>query len=240
MAKRDWQSLAKDRAAKKAVDMFVEDGMVIGVGTGSTVLKVLEHLQRKIQDGMNIEAVPSSHETRLVLTKYGIPLTSLDKHPELSLTIDGADEVDPKLNLIKGGGGALFREKIIAAAARKRVIVVDSSKLVPALGTNWPIPMEVHPFALGFVQRILKEHGISSTLRVSQQGKSGPVISDNGGLLVDGRIKPISPEDVNSVNEFFNGIPGLIEHGLFVRLTDHVIVGHKDKTQLLNASQDEK
>ncbi|MHA2407729.1 MAG: ribose-5-phosphate isomerase RpiA [Candidatus Ranarchaeia archaeon] len=237
MAKRDWKSIAKDRAAKKAVDMFVKDGMVIGVGTGSTVLLVIGHLKTKIQKGWKIVAIPSSLETQLLLTDYGIPISSLDKFPELALTIDGADEVDPQLNLIKGGGAALFREKIIASAAKQRVIVVDSSKLVPELGTNWPIPIEVHPFALGVVKQKLREQGITPILRVCDKGKSGPIVTDNGGFILDGKTKPMSTEEVHRLDVALNNIPGVLGHGLFVNLTEHVIVGHQNKIQHLEAQE---
>jgi ribose 5-phosphate isomerase A len=239
MAKRDWKSIAKDRAAKKAVDMFLKDGMVIGMGTGSTVLLAIGHLKTKIQKGWKIIAVPSSYETQLLLTDYEIPVGSLDKYPELALTIDGADEVDPQLNLIKGGGAALFREKVIASAAKERVIVVDSSKLVPQLGTTWPIPIEVHPFALGVVKQKLKQHGIIPSLRTCSKGKSGPIVSDNGGFILDGKTKPLSTEDVHRLDVTLNNIPGIMAHGLFVNLTEHVIVGHQNKIQHLETPTDQ-
>jgi len=233
MVEKDKQFLEKELAAKEAVDKYVKDSMILGVGSGSTVLRVIEHLGEKLKEGWNIITIPSSYETKMYLNKFHIKTSTFDEYPEIDLTIDGADEVSPELNLIKGGGAALFREKVVAAAANKLVIVIDSSKFVPKIGTTWPIPIEVHPFALGYVLNELKKHNISPLIRNSGKGKSGPVVTDNGGVIVDAKIPPIDSDQVHEYNKILNEIPGIMEHGLFVDMTDHVIIGDKDKVKHL-------
>ena len=150
----------KLQAAIRAVD-FVRSGMVIGLGSGSTVTFALDEIASRLNTRQieGILGVPSSIETDRIARRLDIPLTSLDKHPQLDITIDGADEVDPQLNLIKGGGGALLREKALAQASRRNVIIVDGSKLSHRLGSNWPLPLEVLPFAAGSVERFLNSRG---------------------------------------------------------------------------------
>src|SRR5437016_3070997 len=171
MADPSRRDLHKRQAAEGAV-AEVESGMVVGLGTGTTAGFALEALGRRIRDGelRDVRGVPTSEATQVVAAKLGVPLTTLDEHPEVDITIDGADEVDPALDLIKGGGGALLREKIVAQASRREVIIVDEEKLSPRLGTRWPLPVEVIPFAWGAQARFLEGLGASVARRKTPAG----------------------------------------------------------------------
>ncbi|MHA1615987.1 MAG: ribose 5-phosphate isomerase A [Candidatus Njordarchaeales archaeon] len=209
-------------AAKVACD-FIEDGMVIGVGSGSTVRHFIELLGQKIREEnlKDIVAVPSSYETHFLLAKNNVRIASLVEYDQLDITIDGADSVllENKV-LVKGGGGALFREKIINYAAKRLVIIVDDTKI----DRSFPIPVEVHVFAIGYVVRELKERGFKVRVRESKC-KVGPCISDNGNILLDIDI-PL--ELVNAgLEKELNAIPGVIENGIFSREAE-VIVGKAD------------
>src|SRR6266480_923516 len=173
-----WKQLAGEAAAK-----LIEDGMVIGLGSGSTAAYLIYALARRIQAGLSIVgAVPTSKVTGELARDLGIPLTDLDTHPELDLDIDGADEIDEQLNLVKGGGGALLREKIVAAASRRFVVIADITKLVKQLGRGAPVPVEVIPLALTPVSRRLEALGAG--VRVRQLGETR-YYTDNGNLIVD-------------------------------------------------------
>src|SRR5213596_1424497 len=176
------------RNAAEAALKYVKPGMVLGLGTGSTARHFLEGLSRLIGSGMEVKAVPTSFATAEAAKRLGIPLTSLEEHVRLDLCVDGADEVDPKLDLIKGLGGALFREKIVAAASRKFVVIVDDSKLVRRLGTKTPLPVEVHPFGWKNAAAALEVLGAKIELR-----KNGdePFRTDNGNHILDAHFGAI-------------------------------------------------
>jgi ribose 5-phosphate isomerase A len=191
-----------------------------------------EELGKRItKNEVTVSVVPSSYQAYLLAIEYGIPLTNLDSYPELLLTVDGADEVDKKLNLTKGGGGALFQEKIVASACKKLIIIVDESKLVDKLATKFEIPCEVFPFSLGLVRRKINEMGITPTVRQAQN-KMGPVVTDNGNFILDLKFsEPI--ENPAKVAVDLKMIPGVIETGLFVNMADEVHVGTEDGSYII-------
>lgn len=217
----------KEKAAEKALE-FVENGIVLGLGSGSTVRIFIEKLGEFVKkEGLRIEVIPTSYDTEIMAVKNGLRVTSLLEHPEPDLCVDGADQVDRNLNLIKGGGGALTREKIVAEASKKFYVIVDESKIVESL--NMPIPVEILPFAYGFVKKRLKELGYNCKLRMSVK-KLGPVISDNGNYIADVEVEKI---DVGRIERDFK-IPGIIEHGVFPsEMVDLVIVGRKDGAEII-------
>jgi ribose 5-phosphate isomerase A len=212
---------ARRAAGYKAAEM-VHDGMVIGLGTGSTVRYTMEQLSSRIRDGLTVSGVPTSCQTAIRAREYGIPLTTLDDHPVLDLAIDGADEVDPLLRLIKGRGAAHTREKCVAAAAHRFIVVVDEQKMVSRL--NGPVPVEVIPFAARPVLDQLRSMGCIPVLREGVT-KDGPVITDNGNFIIDCTFKTITkPEKLEAS---IGRIPGVVESGLFCGFTNKttVIVG---------------
>ncbi len=212
------QDSAKKTAGYRAADM-VRPGMIIGLGTGSTVTYAMERLCERIAQGLVCEGVPTSFQTALRAREYGIPLTTLDEYPGLDLAIDGADQVDPELRLIKGRGAAQTREKIVADAAKTFIVVVDESKMVPEL--NAPVPVEVLPFAATPVFIRLKAMGGEPVLREGQK-KDGPVITDNGNFIIDCRFKQIdNPEEFEKTLSL---IPGVIENGIFARYAKKTVV----------------
>lgn len=220
-----WIEEAKRRVAREAVKN-VKDGFVIGLGSGSTAAYVINELGlMKKQDGLKVLCVPSSSQAMMLAVKSEIPLTTLDEHPNLDLTIDGADEIDNKLNMIKGGGAALTKEKIVASAAKKVIIVADETKLVEKLGTTFRLPIEVLPFALATVTNKIKEFGGKPFLREGKN-KVGPVVTDNGNYILDVEFGPI--DDAEMLNQKLKFIPGLIETGLFIDMADLVYLGKKD------------
>jgi len=215
----------KRMAAEKALE-YVEDGMILGLGTGSTVEYFIPRLGEKIKrEGMEILAIPTSHRTKNIAKEHGIPLSTLKDHPEIDLTIDGADEVDPDLNLIKGGGGALTREKIVASSSRREVIIVDESKLVQKLGISFPLPVEVIPFGWYPTKRKIEERfGCKAELRMSDDN---PFTSDNMNYILDCEF-PSGIEDPEEVERELDKIPGIVEIGLFVDMADVVIAGTRE------------
>jgi len=220
-----WREEAKKRVALEAVK-HVEDGFVVGLGSGSTAAYVIAEIGRMIrQDGLGVLGVPSSSQAFLLAVQSGVPLTTLDEHPVLDLDIDGADEVDRRLNLIKGGGGALTQEKIVASAAKKVVIVADETKLVEKLGSTFKVPVEVLPFGLATATAAIKKLGGKPLLRESK-GKVGAVVTDNGNYIVDVDFGPIS--DAGELNRRLKLIPGVIETGLFIGIADIVYLGKAD------------
>jgi len=220
----NWREEAKKRVALEAVK-HVKNGFIVGLGSGSTAAYVIEEIGRLIrQDGLQVLGVPSSSQAMLLAVGSGIPLTTLDEHPVLDLAIDGADEVDKKLNMIKGGGGALTREKIVASAAKQVVIVADETKLVEKLG-SFKVPVEVLPFGLATVTAGIKKLGGKPLLRESK-GKVGAVVTDNGNYIVDVDFGPI--DNAEELNKWLKLIPGVIETGLFIGLADIVYLGKKD------------
>jgi len=213
-------------AAGRAAAKLVCDGNVVGLGTGSTAYFAVIALGERVKAGLKIVGIPTSVQTADLARAVGIPLTTLDEHPEIDITIDGADEVDPKLNLIKGGGGALLREKVVASASRKMVVVADSAKVVPALG-KFPLPVEVIAFARAVVDKKIVALGASPKLRTRADGS--PYITDNGNQILDCSFGKIS--DVWALTLALSNIPGIVEHGLFVGLAKLALVGRGDSVE---------
>lgn len=217
---------AKKIAGKSAAELVV-DGMAIGLGTGSTIAHVIQRLGELVQGGLNFVAVPTSYQTEMLAIRAGIPLTSLWAHPSLDIAIDGADQVDTKLNLVKGGGAAHTREKIVAYSAMRFVIAVDEEKIVDVL--NCPVPLEVIPYARKFVEDRVTELSGSPRLRLAQK-KDGPVITDNGNFIIDADFGEIL--DPQKLDEKLSSIPGIVEHGIFTN-ADEVHVGGKGGPRVL-------
>ena len=217
------------RLAGLAAAEQVRDGMVLGLGSGTTVYFFLEELGRRVKSGLHVSGVPTSERTAGLAREFGIPLSTLDEHQELGLDVDGADEVDPHLNLIKGRGGALLREKIIARAARRRVIVVDGSKLSSTLGTRATLPVEVVPFAKALAIKGLTELGAKPVLRVG--GDGSPFVTDNGNWILDCVFEPMS--DPGRIEAQINRVPGVVENGLFIGLADEVLVARAGSIERL-------
>jgi ribose 5-phosphate isomerase A len=215
--------LLKQKAGQAAVE-FVQSGMVVGLGTGSTAIwavrRLAELLGRKKLTG--IVAIPTSVATERQARKLRIPLTTLEAHPQVDLTIDGADEVDPRLNLIKGAGGALLREKIVAQASRRLMIIVDASKLSSQLGERRAVPVEVVPFGWKTQQQFLEDLGAAVCLRNGKHGKA--FVTDQGNCILECRFEPI--RDVFALAQQLKGRCGIVEHGLFPGMaTDLIVAG---------------
>lgn len=225
-----WRERAKKRAALEAAKL-VKDGFVVGLGSGSTVAYAVKEIGRRIQrKELQILGVPTSHQALILAVESGIPLTTLNEHPQLDLAIDGADQIDKDFNLIKGMGAALTREKIVASAAEKLAIVADETKIVETLGINQPVPIETLPFALPTVISRVRKMGGKPSLREAK-GKVGPVITDNGNFIVDVDFASITaPKELNLR---LKSIPGVIETGLFIGMADVVYVGTKTSVQRL-------
>lgn len=223
------RSNEKINAAKKAVE-FVEDGMVVGIGSGTTVEFFIEELGRKvISENMDILAVASSYKSHILAAERGITVSDLFQHSKPDIYVDGADQIDSQFNCIKGGGAALTREKILAYASKQFIVIVDSSKMVEKL--NMPLPVEILPFAYGFVKRRISEIGGNVMLREGK-GKFGPIISDNGNFIADCDFGIIdNPEDIEGE---LNNIPGVVENGIFRKeIVSRVIMGKKDGAEIL-------
>lgn len=220
----------KQIAAEKAVE-FVESGMVLGLGTGSTTLFALKKIAVLLKEGKlkDIKGIPTSVQTEQAAVELGIPLTSLIEFNEVDLTIDGADEVDAELNLIKGGGGALLREKIIAQASKKEIIIVDESKVSGKLGEKWHVPVEVIPFALGSVEHYLRTEGAEINIRVNSDGT--PFLTDEKNLIIDANFGIINEPAILAGK--LNAKAGIVEHGIFTGLTDMVIVASENGVKVL-------
>ena len=214
----------KKIAAEKATER-VRSGMVVGLGTGSTVYYALLKLGAMVQDGLEIIGIPTSAGTEKIATAQQIPLATLATHPSIDLTIDGADEVDAHLNLIKGGGAALVREKIIANASKEILIVVDESKVSHILGTTFPLPVEIVQFGWEATQTEVNRICAKSTLRLTstQDGNQHPLITDNGNYILDCHFDGIpAPKEIELQ---LNNIPGVVENGIFVNRADKIIIG---------------
>jgi ribose 5-phosphate isomerase A len=226
----DKQEKLKQEAAHHAVG-FIKSGMVVGLGTGSTaafaVMRIAERL--KSRDLKNIVGIPTSIRTEKLARELEIPLCGLDAQPAIDVTIDGADEVDEELNLIKGGGGALLREKVVAQASRRNIIVVDESKLSLRLGTRWALPVEVIPFATKAEENFLKSLGASVTLRLDAQGQ--PYKTDQHNYILDANFGQMA--DPNRLAAKLNERAGIVEHGLFLGLAGDVIVAAQDEIRHL-------
>jgi len=197
----------------------VRPGQVIGLGTGQAATAFVHALGRAVKAGLQVRAIPTSEATATLARQLGIPLASLDDAASIDITLDGADEVDPHLDVIKGYGGALVREKIVAAASRRLVILVGREKIVPVLGTRGRLPVEVVPFAAGFCRRRLAAEGYPPVVRTSG---GAPVLSDNGNLIVDCTVHAIA--DPARLDEQLRAIPGIVGTGLFVGMAHTVLV----------------
>jgi ribose 5-phosphate isomerase A len=218
----------KRAAAARAVE-FVRSGMRLGLGTGSTAKHFVELIGDRVRAGFDIIAVPTSEMTRADAERCGIVLTTLDEAPELDLTVDGADEIAPDLNLIKGGGGALLREKIVAAASARMIVIADQSKWVAQLG-RFPLPIEVAPFGLGATLRALNKAiaGLQAAGSLTvRQGKDGHAfVTDGGHWIIDAVLGRI--DDPKAMADALSGIPGVMEHGLFIGLAQTAILAGPD------------
>lgn len=215
----------KRQAAAFAAE-FVESGMVVGLGHGSTAIIAIEIIARKLEDGLlkDIIGVPCSLQAEEEARKYQVPIVTLEERPVIDLTIDGADEVDPKLNMIKGGGGALLREKIVAQASRREVIVVDESKQVKVLGEQRAVPVEVLPFGWRTQTAYLKSLGARVTARRNSNGSF--FITDQGNLILDCHFGPIA--DYRRLAVQLQERAGIVEHGLFLGMATDVIIAGSD------------
>lgn len=223
----------KEAAGRRAAE-YIEAGMTIGLGTGSTAEWAIRALGERVAAGLEVKAIPTSETTAALACSLNIELTTLAEVSSVDLTIDGADEVDPNLNLIKGLGGALLREKVVASITEYQVIVADPSKLVDRLGTKAALPVEVVPWAYPLVARGLKERGSQPALRL--QAPDIPYVTDNGNYVIDARF-PAGIDDARTTEHWLNYLPGVVENGLFVEMTQLVIVGQDDSScHLLNKS----
>lgn len=202
----------------------VQSGTIVGLGTGSTTAYAIQAIGDRLKSGdlKDIKGIPTSFQATVLAKEYGIPLTTLDEVDRIDIAIDGADEVDPHRNLIKGGGAAHTREKIVDALAVQFIVVVDSGKLVNKLGSTFLLPVEVLPMAVTPVMRMLEKLGGKPQLRMGVK-KAGPVVSDQGNLIVD--VKFDSIDDPEALEKTINNIPGVLDNGLFVGLADVVLVG---------------
>jgi ribose 5-phosphate isomerase A len=215
-------------AAEESVK-YIENGMVIGIGTGTTSAYMIQALARRLRNGLTIVgAVPTSQASALLAISLDIPLTDLDAHPELDLAIDGADEIDSQLRLIKGGGGALLREKIVATASRRFIVIADTSKLVPQLGHTFPLPVETIPFAMTPVQRRLQALGAQVQLR---HRNSQFFYTDSGNIILD-CVFPNGINDPESLQARIKSIIGVVETGLFLGMTERAIIGGANGIQI--------
>jgi ribose 5-phosphate isomerase A len=217
------QKALKVEAARVALS-HVTEGMRLGIGTGTTAAEFVRLLAERVGGGMKIIGVPTSERTADLCRELGVPLSTLEETPELDLTIDGADEIDPRLDLIKGGGGALLREKIVAAASSRMIVIADESKLVPVLG-RFPLPIEVNAFGLGATRiaigRAAGQLGLSGelTLRMTD---GRPFVTDGGHLILDASFGRIP--DTRALSNALHAIPGVVEHGLFLGMARLAII----------------
>jgi len=220
------------RKAAEAALAYVKPGMVLGLGTGSTARFFLDGVARLVREGVDLKGVPTSFATADAAKELGIPLTSLEERPSVDLCVDGADEVDPKLDLIKGLGGALFREKIVAAASKRFIVIVDASKLVPRLGTKAPVPVEVHPF--GWKTAAAALEGLGATVELRRRDAE-TVRTDNGNNLLDARFGPIKAPSKLAAR--IAAIPGVVGHGLFLGMADAVLVASDEGVRTLRPTR---
>ncbi len=214
---------AKEAAARRAAELVIA-GMTVGLGSGTTAELAVEILGTRHQEGLHFSGVPTSEKTATLARHYGIPLVTLDEAGILDLTIDGADEVDPKLNLIKGHGGALLREKLVAEATRFYLVVVDDSKLVSHLGEHSPVPVEVVPFGWKTTQARLMTMGIECQLR----GEPEPFVTDGHNYILDCRLVEKQSRDWLPLANAIKLQTGVVEHGLFLSMASEVMVGYPD------------
>ena len=222
-------------AAAQAALEHVEDGMRLGIGTGSTADEFVRLLAEKVAGGFNVQGVPTSERTARLCVELGVPLFSLDDLPELDLTIDGADEVDGSLGLIKGGGGALLREKIVASASSRMIVIADESKLVETLG-QFPLPIEIAPFGKTStwlaVERLAARLGLTGDI-VQRPDKDGPYLTDGGHFILDASFGRIP--DAEALANGLVAIAGVVEHGLFLNMANAAIIASQSGARTLLA-----
>jgi ribose 5-phosphate isomerase A len=231
MADQHKSDQEKEVAAKASLQ-FVRDGQIVGLGSGSTAARFIRLLGEQVKNGLRIRGIPTSERSRQQAANLGIPLTTLDECPEIDVTVDGADEVDPQLRLIKGGGGALLREKIVASATRQQVIIVDESKQVGVLG-RFPLPVEVIKFAQAVVTKKIEALGAAVSLRRTPDGK--PYLTDENNHILDCRFRQIA--DVEGLARRLGDMPGVVEHGLFIGMASVVLVASGDGIVELTARE---
>jgi len=210
----------RKRAVGRRAAELVQDGMIVGLGTGSTANHLVDRLGERIREGLQFRGVPTSERTAARARALGIPLVTLQECPRLDLAIDGADQVDPHGDLIKGLGGALYREKLVARAARSFAVIVDADKEVEHLGLGCPVPVEVDSGRWEAVADRLRALGARPELR---RGPEGPYVTDNGNWILDSHFGAI--EDASSIERSINDIPGVVENGLFVGMAQRILVG---------------
>lgn len=229
----------KSIAAARALDL-VEPGMALGLGSGSTAAAFVDQLGAKVAAGLKVIGVPTSQATQRQAEGLGIPLTTLDAHPYLDLTVDGADELDNELRLIKGGGGALLREKIVATASGRMVVIADDSKLVHQLGA-FPLPIEVVEFGLASTRTMIEvmahEADLDGTIKVRTAANGEPFRTDTGNLILDCSFGAIPEPDLFA--DLLSAVPGVVEHGLFLGIADMAIVAGDDGVAILEAARDD-
>lgn len=221
--------------AARAALAHVADGMRLGIGTGSTAEEFVRLLAEKVEAGLSIVGVPTSERTARLCLELGVPLSTLDETPELDLTVDGADEIDPALSLIKGGGGALLREKIVAAASARMIVIADRSKLVATLG-RFPLPIEVNIFGLAATRialmRAAERLGLAGPLTL-RMTNGAPFVTDGGHLIIDASFGLIP--DTRALSNALHAIPGVVEHGMFLGMASVAIVASADGVETLGA-----
>ena len=221
----------KRQAAERALKL-VAPGMKLGLGSGSTARHFVDLVGERVKAGLDIRCVATSEATASQAKALGIPLVSLNETPELDLTVDGADEVDPELRLIKGGGGALLREKIVASASKRMAVIADSTKLVPRLGA-FPLPIEVVPFGLAatrrHIERAFAELGLAGPIRL--RGGSSPFVTDGGHSILDCSLGAIAEPE--RLSQILSSIPGVVEHGLFIGLARVAIIAGDEGVEVL-------
>jgi ribose 5-phosphate isomerase A len=220
----------KEEAAESAAAL-IEDGMVVGLGSGSTAKLVVDAIGKRVKNGLRVIGIPTSEKTATQARKLNIPLATLAQHPQIHLALDGADEVElSTLNLIKGGGGNLLREKLVAIASQRFVVVVDERKLVDQLGATFSVPVEVVPFGWQSTEQRVKKLGANPKLRSQSNGET--YITDGGHYILDCAFGPIASPSTLATH--LDATVGVVEHGLFIGMTSAVVVGKPDGIKLLN------
>lgn len=220
----------KRLAGEKATE-YIKDGMIIGLGTGSTVYYTIKKLGDLVSEGLNIKAVATSHSTESLAMELNIPIVSIDEVDRIDLAIDGVDEIDGTFNAIKGGGGALFREKIVASLAKQVIWIMDESKFVDTIG-NFPLPVEVLPFGFTHTLKRLIEYSLNPELR-KVDGKT--FITDNGNYIVDLRLG--KQMNICEISKKLNSVTGVLENGLFINMCDRIIIGTDDHVKVIENFQ---